>query len=75
MSLDFLILDGYGQYVWSAFIFTFICCFALYRKTRRELVREEKKFLSEFEPLPLTKSKVAKHRVTTREALSGYPSL
>ena len=75
MSLDFLILDGYGQFVWSAFIFAFICCFALYRKTRRELVREEKKFLREFEPFPLTKSKVAKHRVTTREALSGYPSL
>ena len=75
MSLDFLILDGYGQYVWSAFIFTFICCFVLYRKTKRELVREEKKFLSEFEQLPMTKSKVVKHKVTTREALSGYPSL
>ena len=36
MGLDFLILGGYGQFVWPAFICTFVICFVLYLKTKNE---------------------------------------
>ena len=48
MNLDLFILGGYGQFVWSAFIFTLVICFHLYLKTKKELRRQEKLFLNEF---------------------------
>ena len=71
MNLDFFILDGYGQFVWSAFIFTFVSCVALYRKTRKELQKQEKIFLSEYEELHATKIKSTEEKKTTKEVLSG----
>ena len=44
MNLEFLILGGYGQFVWPAFIFTFVSCFALYIKTKKEFKNQEKMF-------------------------------
>ena len=34
MNLELLTLGGYGQFVWPAFIFTFISCYYLYLKTK-----------------------------------------
>ena len=48
MNLNLLILDGYGLYVWPAYIFTFIICFILYLKTKKEFQKQEKLFLKEF---------------------------
>ena len=48
MYLEFLILGGYGQFVWSAYIFTFVSCFTLYVKIKREFQKQEKMFLKEF---------------------------
>jgi len=45
MNIELVILGGYGQFVWPAFIFTFVCCFSLYMKTRKELKKQEKLFL------------------------------
>ena len=64
-------MDGYGQFVWSAFIFTFVSCVALYRKTRKELQKQEKMFLSEYEELHATKIKSTEEKKTTKEVLSG----
>ena len=49
MLEQFITMNGYGQFVWSAFIFSFISCFYLYSKTRSELKRQEKIFMLEFE--------------------------
>ena len=35
MIIEFFALNGYGQFVWPAFIFTFISCFSLYFKTKK----------------------------------------
>lgn len=43
MNLEILILGGYGQFVWPAFIFTFVSCFSLYVKTKKEFQKQEKK--------------------------------
>ena len=73
MNLEFFILDGYGQFVWPAFMFTFVSCVALYRKTRKELQKQEKMFLSKYEELHATKIKSTEEKKMTEEVLSGRP--
>ena len=51
MDLELFILGGYGQFVWSAFVFTFVSCLILYIKTKKELQKQEKMFLKEYEKL------------------------
>ena len=65
--MELFILDGYGQFVWSAFIFTFVSCLFLYIKTKKELQKQEKIFLREFKQLQTTKIKITKRK----EVLSG----
>tara|TARA_B100001741_G_C16082158_1_gene382606 strand:+ start:19 stop:249 length:231 start_codon:yes stop_codon:yes gene_type:complete len=48
MSLELLNFQGYGPYVWPAFIFTFLGCFLLYLKTKKEFKKQEKLFLETF---------------------------
>ena len=48
MNFEFLILTEYNQFVWPAFIFTFLSCFFLFFKTEREFKKQEKLFLKEF---------------------------
>ena len=69
MNLEFLILGGYGQFVWPAFIFTFVSCFVLYVKTKKEFQKQEKKFLREFKQIQTEKIETSKEK----EALSGSP--
>ena len=71
MNLEFLILGVYGQFVWPAFIFTFVSCLSLYLKTKKELQKYEKMFLNEFNELQNIEIKVGKIQENTQEALSG----
>ena len=64
-----LILGGYGQFVWPAFIFTFVSCFSLYVKTKKEFQKQEKIFLKEFKQMQTEKIETVKEK----EALSGSP--
>ena len=70
MILELLILGGYGQFVWPAFIFTFVSCFVLYFKTKKEFQKQEKKFLKEFKQIQTTKIETVKKK----EALSCSPT-
>ena len=67
MNLELLILGGYGQFVWPAFIFTFVSCFSLYVKTKKEFQKQEKIFLKEFKQMQTEKIETVKEK----EALSG----
>ena len=69
MNLELLILGGYGQFVWPAFIFTFVSCFSLYVKTKKEFQKHEKIFLKEFKQMQTEKIETVKEK----EALSGSP--
>ena len=69
MNLELLILGGYGQFVWPAFIFTFVSCFSLYVKTKKEFQKQEKIFLKEFKQMQTEKIETIKEK----EALSGNP--
>ena len=71
MNIELLTLDGYGQFVWPAFIFTFVSCFLLYLKTKKELNKQEKLFLLEFKQVTVAKIKVAKQKKLSKEVLFG----
>ena len=51
MNLDLLIMNGYGLYVWSAFVFTLFNFLILYKVTSRQLVKEKAKFARKYESL------------------------
>ena len=74
MNLELLVLGGYGQFVWPAFIFTFVSCFLLYIKTKKELKRQEKMFSIEFKQMPIAKIEVAKQKELLEEVLSSSPT-
>ena len=71
MNIEFLVLGGYGQFVWPAFIFTFVSCFLLYLKTKKELKKQEEKFLIEFKQIPVSKVEITKQKELSRKVLSG----
>ena len=74
MNMELLILNGYGQFVWPAFIFTFVACFLLYLKTKKELKKQEKMFLVKFKQIPVKKIEVAKQKELSKKVLSGSPT-
>ena len=59
-------MNGYGIYVWSSFLFTFLVCLFLFLKTKKTLKKLEKDFIKEAQNLSdeqledLKKQKVAK---------------
>ena len=71
MNLNLFILGGYGQFVWPAFIFTFVICFYLYLKTKKELQTQEKLFLKEFRQSQTAKIVVNSQKENTKKVLSG----
>ena len=71
MDVEFLILGGYGQFVWPAFIFTFASCLILYVKTKTELQKQEKMFLNEYKEAHISRIKTVERKEITKEALSG----
>tara|TARA_Y100001970_G_scaffold259590_1_gene340737 strand:- start:5104 stop:5331 length:228 start_codon:yes stop_codon:yes gene_type:complete len=66
MILDVLLMSGYGIYVWSSFLLTFLICLFLFLKTRKTLKKLETDFVKDTESLSeiqfekLKKQKVAK---------------
>ena len=75
MDIEFLTFNGYGQFIWPAFIFTFVSCFLLYLKTKKELKKQEKMFLIEFKQIPLTEIEVVKQKEFLKEVLSDSPTV
>ena len=71
MYQELFILGGYGVFVWPSFIFTLASCFIFYLKTKKELKKQEKIFLSEFKYLNVKISKKFKEKKVTKEVLSG----
>ncbi len=73
MNIEFLVLGGYGSFVWPAFIFAFVSCFVLYLKTKKEFKRQEKIFLIEFKQMPVRKTGVSKQKKLSKEVFFGSP--
>ena len=66
MIQNFILMNGYGFFVWLSFAITFLACGMLYYKTYKTLKKYEKDFAKELDQLSeaerklvLEKSKVA----------------
>ena len=70
MESNLLILGGYGQFVWPAFIFTFATCLTFYLKTSKQLQKQEKMYFAIYKDLRIEKAKAIKENKGTQEAFS-----
>ncbi len=67
--MELLTMNGYGQFVWAAFTFSFASCLYLYLKIRIEFKKQEKIYLLEFASIEAQKIQFNKRKKTTEEAL------
>ena len=72
MNLEILIMNGYGAYVWSSFIFTFVVCLYFYLKTKKTLKKLEKNFIKETETLSKIELENLKKQKVVREILVSH---
>ena len=70
MITNILNMGGYGPFVWSAFIFTFVFCLFLYMKVKRDLRQHEKIFLNKLKFMPYKKFKTIKSKKIVRAVLA-----
>tara|TARA_Y100001970_G_scaffold214721_1_gene262580 strand:+ start:246 stop:479 length:234 start_codon:yes stop_codon:yes gene_type:complete len=69
MIYEIISMNGYGTYVWSAFIFTLVSFAVLYLIIKLQLVKEQSKFAHKFVNLNSQKIKAAKNQKTYKEIL------
>ena len=50
-------MSGYGIFVWSSFVITFLVCGVVYYKTRKTLIKYEMEFAKEIEDLSIQQKK------------------
>ena len=58
MINSLILMGGYGVYVWSSFVITFLVCGIFYYKTRKTLKKYEKEFAKEIEELSTEQKKI-----------------
>ena len=75
MINEFLFMNGYGLYVWSAFSFTLISFTTLYMITKYQFIKERNKFLTKFGALDSKKADLARLQTINKEILSSSQSI
>ena len=75
MINEIISMNGYGAYVWSAFLFTLISFTILYFVTKLQLSKEKKRFTSKFGSLNAEKARAAKSQNINREILSNISNI
>ncbi len=69
MINEILLMDGYGLYVWTAFVFTLLSFVSLYLVIKIQYIKETNKFVSKFGTLNSERSAFAKSQKINREIL------
>jgi len=67
--MEILNLNGYGIYVWPAYIFTILSFVILYYLIKLQLRKERKIFIEKFDLLNAEKTKLVYQNSTNREIL------
>ncbi len=75
MINEFLNMNGYGQYVWPAFLFTHLSLISLYLIIKIQYVKEKNKFISKFGALDSKRSEIAKLQTINKEILSNSQNI
>jgi len=65
-------MNGYGIYVWSSFLLTFLVCLFLFLKTRKTLKKLEKDFIKETQSLSQQQLKDIKKQKIAKEILVSH---
>ena len=71
MINEIFFMNGYGLYVWSAFIFTIFSFTSLYIITKVQYVREKNKFIAKFGTLKSQRAAFAESQSINKEILSN----
>ena len=72
MNLNVFLMNGYGIYVWSSFLLTFLVCLFLFLKTRKTLKKLEKDFVQETENLSQQQLEDLKKQRIAKEILVSH---
>ena len=75
MIYEFLAMNGYGPYVWSAFIFTLLSFSFLYMVIKIQYLKERNKFISKFGTLDSKKATFAKTQSINKKILSNTSNI
>ena len=71
MINEIISMNGYGIYVWSAFIFTLISFVALYTVIKIQLVKEKNKFDKKYLTLTSDKKQTVRAQKTYKGILAS----
>ena len=69
MIENLFFMDGYGQYVWSAFSFTLVSFLTLFLVVKVQYNREKNKFIAKFGSLDSERAAFAKSQSINKEIL------
>ena len=69
MINEIILMNGYGPYVWSAFLFTLTSFASLYLLTKLQLLKEQKRYIAKFGSLSKAKVAVVKEQKINKEIL------
>ena len=75
MINEFLIMNGQGFYVWSAFGFTLSSFILLYIVIKNQYIKEREKFVIKFGNLNSERAAFAKSQRINKEILSNTSSI
>ena len=75
MIIELLQMNGYGIYVWSAFLFTLTSFAILYVITKVQYIKERNKFMSKYGALDSQKAEVARSQNINKEILSSSQNI
>ena len=75
MINEILFMNGYGLYVWSSFVFTFLSFVSLYIVIKTQYVKEKNKFIVKFGNLNSERAAFAKSQSINKEILSNISSI
>ena len=62
MNLDVFLMNGYGIYVWSSFLLTFLVCLFLFLKTKKNFKKLEKDFIKKHKVFQKNNLKILKNK-------------
>ncbi len=75
MINEMLLMNGYGLYVWSAFMFTILSFVSLYIVIKVQYTKEKNKFIVKFGSLNSERAAFAKSQNINKEILSNISNI
>jgi len=75
MIINIFFMNGYGFYVWSAFVFTLLSFAGLYIITITQFNKERKKFIVKYGSLNSKKASFAKSQSIIKDILSNTSNI